>query len=70
MCFSGFSACSYVNGESSVFCQEEVGHGWTLLIKMAEITLIDFSYLNRLAVLSFTEMGPSFHIKIQGWGQS
>ena len=29
-------------------CSEEVGHGWTLLIKMAEVTLIDFSYLNRL----------------------
>ena len=32
----------------SVFCTEEVGHGWTLLIKMAEVTLIDFLYLNRL----------------------
>ena len=49
---------------------EEVGHGWTLLIKMAEVTLIDFSYLNRLALSTFTEGGPSFQIKIQGWGKS
>ena len=27
---------------------------------MAEVTLIDFSYLNRLALLTFTEVGPSF----------
>ena len=39
---------------------EEVGHGWTLLIKMAEVTLIAFSYLNRLALLTFTEGGPVF----------
>ena len=38
---------------------EEVGHGWTLLIKMAEVTLIDFSYLNRLAVWVYWG-GPLF----------
>ena len=38
----------------------EVGHGWTLQIKMAAVTLIDFSYLNRLALLTFTEVGPGF----------
>ena len=32
---------------------------------MAEVTLIDFSYLNRLALSTFTEGGPSFQIKIQ-----
>ena len=37
---------------------------------MAEITLIDFLYLNRLDLSTFTEVGPSFQIKIQGWGQS
>ena len=39
-------------------------------LKMAEVTLIDFSYLNRLALSTFTEVGSSFQIKIQGWGQS
>ena len=39
---------------------EEVG---TLLIKMAEVTLIDFSYLSRLALSSFTEVGPQFSNK-------
>ena len=37
---------------------QRVGHG--LLIKMAEVTLIDFSYLNRLALLTLTEVGPQF----------
>ena len=27
---------------------------------MAEVTLIDFSYLNRLALSTFTEVGPQF----------
>ena len=27
---------------------------------MAEVTLIDFSYLNRLALPTFTEVGPQF----------
>ena len=27
---------------------------------MAEVTLIDFSNLNRLALLTFTEVGPQF----------
>ena len=39
---------------------EEVGHGRTLLSKMAEVTLIDFLYLNRLALSTFTEVGPQF----------
>ena len=39
---------------------EEVGHGCTLLIKMAEVTLIDLSYLNRLAFSTFAEVGPQF----------
>ena len=39
---------------------KEVGNGLTLLIKMAEVTLIDFSYLNRLALSTFTEGDPSF----------
>ena len=39
---------------------EEVGHGRTLLIKMAEVTLIDFLYLNRLALSTFIEVGPQF----------
>ena len=56
--------------EFDVLAPEEVGHGWTLLIKMAEVTLIDFSYLNRLALSTFTEVGPSFQIRIQGWIQS
>ena len=38
----------------------EVRHSWTLLIKMVEVTLIDFSYLNRLVLLTFTELGPQF----------
>ena len=38
----------------------EVGHGWTLLNEMAEVSLIDFSYLNRLALSTFTEVGPQF----------
>ena len=39
----------------------KVGHGWTLLIKMAEATLTThFSYLNRLALSTFTEVGPQF----------
>ena len=29
-------------------------------IKMAEVTLIDFSYLDRLALSTFTEGDPSF----------
>ena len=33
-------------------------HGWTLLIKMAEVTLIDLSYLNTLS--TFIEAGPQF----------
>ena len=49
---------------------EEVGHDWTLLIKIAEITPIDFSYLNSLALSTFTEIGSTYQIKIQGWGQS
>ena len=43
---------------------EEAGYSWTLQIKN------DFSYLNRLALSTFTEVAPSFQIKIQGWGQS
>ena len=27
---------------------------------MAEVILVDFSYLNRLALLTFTEVGPQF----------
>ena len=46
------------------FPAEEVGHDWTLIIKMAEATLIDFSYLNRLTLSTFTEGAPSFQIKI------
>ena len=45
------------------------GQTW-LLIKMAEVTLIDFLYLNRPALSTFTEGGPHFQIKIQEWGQS
>ena len=39
---------------------------------MAEVTVIDFSYLNRLALLTFTEVRPQFQIQIniQGWDQS
>ena len=29
-------------------------------LKMAEVTLIDFSYINRLALSTFTEVGPQF----------
>ena len=52
------------------FSPQEVGHGWPLLIKMAEVTPIDFSYLNRLALSTFSEVGFGFQIKIQGLGQS
>ena len=41
-------------------CLEEVGHGGTLLIKMAKVPLNDFLYLNRLALSSFTEVGSQF----------
>ena len=30
---------------------------------MAEVTLIDFSHLNRLALSTFTEVGPQFSIQ-------
>ena len=37
---------------------------------MARSSLIDFSYLNKLALLTFIEEGPSFQIKTQGWVRS
>ena len=40
---------------------EEVGHSRTLLIK---VTLINFSYLNRLALSTFTEVGPQFSTRL------
>ena len=39
---------------------EDVAHSGCV----AEVTLIDFSYLNRLALSTFTEVGPNFQIKI------
>ena len=36
---------------------EEVGHSWPL---QAGSSLIDFSYLNRLTLRTFTERGPQF----------
>ena len=48
-------------GKQCLFCfqPEDVGHGWVLLIKMAKVTLIDFSHVNRL-LSTFTEVGPQF----------
>ena len=37
--------------------------------KMAEVTLINFSYLNRLALLTFTEVGPQFSNQDSRLGQ-
>ena len=46
--------------------------GWTRLnfIKMAEISLIDFSYLTDYLSRLLLRWGPSFKLKVQGWGQS
>ena len=35
--------------------------------KMAEVTLIDFSYLNILVLSTFTEGGPQFSNQESGW---
>ena len=44
--------------------------GQTLLIKMAKVTLIDYWYLNRLALSPLLlRWGPNFLIKILGWDQ-
>ena len=47
-----------------------VGHGWTLLIKMARSSLIDFSYLNRLALRTFNKGGLHFLLTIHSWVQA
>ena len=62
--------CEYQRDQLEYTAPELFRHGWTLLIKMAEVTLIAYSYLNRLSLSTSTEVGPSFQIKIQGWGQS
>ena len=49
---------------------EVVEHGLTLLIKMAEVITNWFSHLNRPVLSAFTEVRPSFQIKIHSWGQS
>ena len=47
---------------------EEVGHGWTSLIKMAEVIVL--LYVNRQTPLTYNERNHSFQIKIQGWVQA
>ena len=55
-CVQYYKMASYATDSTP----EEIGHGWTSLIKMAEVTLIDSWYLNCLALATFTEVGPNF----------
>ena len=56
-----YQVCTYLfKGEEKTWqslVAEEVGHGLILLIKKAGSSLIDFSYLNRLALRTLTERG-------------
>ena len=42
---------------------EEVRHGWTLLIKMAEVTLIDLGYCKVESFLAFSMTGLNLDLK-------
>ena len=56
---------------SRVSCMEpaeEVGHGWTLLIKMSEVTLIDVGYCKIESFLAFSMTGPSLESWFENWG--